>query len=191
MTDPPDRELMARVAGGDRDAFSILMRRHEDMVFAVCLRVLGDREAALDVTQEVFLTVFRKADRYRGDAAVTTWLYRVAMNACYDQLRKRRRRPVEPLPEHHDPADTTADAAFTSVELRPAVEQALAGIPPDFRSAVVLSDIHGLGIAEIAGILGVAEGTVKSRVFRGRRLLAASLGNLREGSRHQRDDDGA
>lgn len=191
MTDPPDRELMARVAGGDRSAFTTLMRRHEDLVFAVCLRVLGDREAALDVTQDVFLTVFRKADRYRGDAAVTTWLYRVAMNACYDHLRKRRRRPAEPLPEHHDPADATADAAFTSVELRPSVEAALAGIPADFRAAVVLSDIHGLGIAEIAGILGVAEGTVKSRVFRGRRLLAGALGNLREGSRHQRDDDGA
>lgn len=183
-----DHELIARTAAGDRDAFAELMRRHEDMVFAVCLRIMTNREAALDAVQETFITLFRKADRFRGDSSVSTWLYRVATNTCLDQLRKQRRRAADPLPEHHDPADVAASDPFSSVELRPSIEAALAGIPEDFRAAVVLSDIHGLGMDEISGILDVPVGTVKSRIHRGRRQLAEVLGNLREGSERRRDE---
>ncbi len=183
-----DRELIGRTAAGDRDAFAELMRRHEDMVFAVCLRIMTNREAALDAVQETFITLFRKADRYRGDAAVSTWLYRVATNTCLDQLRKQRRRAADPLPEHHDPADAAASDPFTSVELRPSIERALATLPEEYRAAVVLSDVHGLGMDEISEILEVPVGTVKSRVFRGRRRLAETLGNLREGSGRRSDE---
>jgi RNA polymerase sigma-70 factor, ECF subfamily len=180
MTGASDVELIELVAGGQASALDELMRRHEDLVFAVCMRLMGSREAALDATQETFLTVFRKADRYRAEAAFTTWLYRVATNTCFDLLRKAKRRRTEPIPEHHDPVDVTTVDPFTSVELRPTIEAALLSIPEDYRAAVVLSDIHGLGIAEISDALEIPAGTVKSRVFRGRRLLAEMLGNIYE-----------
>lgn len=184
-----DRDLMARAATGDRAAFTELMDRHEDMVFAVAMRMMRDREAAFDATQETFLTLFRKADRYSGDSAVSTWLYRVAINTCLDMLRKQKRRRAEALPEHHDEPDLAAGQPFQAVEVRSDIEAALSAIPEDFRAAVVLSDVHGLSIAEIGDILGVPPGTVKSRVFRGRRLLAEKLGNLVDQPRRQRTDD--
>lgn len=190
MNEPDrDRDLMARAAAGDRGAFTELMDRHEDMVFAVAMRLMRDREAAFDATQETFLTLFRKADRYSGESAVSTWLYRVATNTCLDLLRKQKRRRAEALPEHHDEADPSAREPFEAVEVRGDIEAALASIPVDFRAAVVLSDVHGLSIAEMAEILDVAPGTVKSRVFRGRRLLADKLGNLVDQPRRQRTDD--
>ena len=175
-----DEALAERTGKGDRDAFAELMRRHEEMVFAVCLRTMGDREAAMDAAQETFTTVWRKADRFRGESAFSTWLYRVAVNTCYDLHRKAARRAADPLPETHDPVDRSAEDPFTSVELRPAIESAVASLPDEFRVAVVLSDIEGLPLAQVAEILEVPTGTVKSRVFRGRRHLAEVLGNLRE-----------
>jgi len=180
VTSPTDVELIQRVASGDSDAFDELMRRHEQMVFAVCLRIMGSRDTALDAVQDTFLTVFRKADRFRAEAAFTTWLYRVATNTCFDLLRKAKRRRTEPLPEHHDPVDVHTVDDLESVELRPSIEEALQAITPDYRAAVVLSDIHGLGIEEISETLEIPAGTVKSRVFRGRRQLAEILGNIRE-----------
>lgn len=190
MTDG-HRELMARVAEGDREAFSELMADTEDMVFAVCLRVMRDREAARDATQETFVKVFRKADRYKGDAAVTTWMYRVAVNTCYDMLRKAKRRAFDPLPDHVDPADHQAQDPFTSVDLHGPVADTLAALPDEFRMAVILSDVEGLALAEVADILEVPVGTVKSRIFRGRKLLARELGNLMEGSVRPRGDGDA
>lgn len=190
MNEPDrDRDLMARAATGDRGAFTELMDRHEDMVFAVAMRMMRDRELAFDATQETFLTLFRKADRYSGDSAVSTWLYRVATNTCLDMLRKQKRRHADALPEHHDEPDPHAAEPFSAVEVRPDIEAALATLPDDFRAAVVLSDIHGLSIAEIGEILEVPAGTVKSRVFRGRRQLAEKLGNLMDRSERQRTDD--
>ena len=174
-----DTALIERYLRGDVSAFNDLMRSHEDRVFAICLRMLRDREAALDATQETFITVFRKVDRFSGHSAFSTWLYRVAVNTCYDQARRRGRRPTEPLPEDGGPADEGTATALDSAELRPDLERALAGLPPDFRAAVVLCDAEGLALQTAAEILGVPVGTVKSRVFRGRRLLAEALGNLR------------
>lgn len=172
-----DAELLLRVLDGDHAAFDQIMRNHEDRVFSVCLRIMGNREQALDATQETFLTSFRKADQFKGNAALGTWIYRIAVNTCYDQLRKQKRRRTDPIPDYLDPADHSAEDAVESAGLRPEIEQALAAIPQDFRSAVILSDIEGMGLPEIAEVLGVPLGTVKSRVFRGRRLLARELGN--------------
>ena len=178
MTSPgTDSELIARVVSGDRDAFNELMRTHEDRVFSVCLRIMGDREKALDATQETFLTLFRKAGQFKGESALGTWIYRIAVNTCYDQLRKAKRRPSEHLPDHVDPSDPSAEDAMESAALRPDIEEALDALPPEFRSAVVLSDLEGLSMPETASALGIPIGTVKSRVFRGRRLLAKKLGN--------------
>lgn len=172
-----DAELLARVLDGDHDAFNQIMRNHEDRVFSVCLRIMGSRDQALDATQETFLTTFRKADQFKGNSALGTWIYRIAVNTCYDQLRKQKRRKTDPIPDHMDPADFSAQDAVDSAAVRPEIQQALAAIPEDFRAAVILSDIEGLGLPDVAEVLGVPVGTVKSRVFRGRRLLAAELGN--------------
>ncbi|HSJ84263.1 MAG TPA: sigma-70 family RNA polymerase sigma factor [Acidimicrobiia bacterium] len=178
MTRPGNEaELLTRVVSGDRAAFDAIMRLHEDRVFSVCLRVLRDREGALDATQDTFLTVFRKANQFQGRSALGTWIYRIAVNTCYDHLRRSGRRPTQPLPEHVDPSDPSAEEAIDSAALRPEIESALALIPTDFRDAVILSDLEGLTMPEAAEVLGVPIGTVKSRVFRGRRLLAELLGN--------------
>ena len=180
MTAPAhDAQLLARVVEGDHDAFNEIMRIHENRVFSVCLRIMGDREKALDATQETFLTAFRKAHQFKGNAAVGTWIYRIAVNTCYDQLRKQKRRPSEPMPDYLDPADHKAQDAVESAGVRPELREALDSLPPEFRAAVVLSDVEGMSLPDAAEVLGVPVGTVKSRVFRGRRLLAKHLGNQR------------
>ena len=183
-----DIDLLNRYLKGDVAAFDELVRAHEDRVMGICLRMMRDRDAALDAVQETFLTVFRKADRYQAKAAFSTWLYRVAVNTCYDQLRKAKRRRTEPLPETTDPADPRSADPIEAVELRPEIERALQQVPTDFRAAVVLVDLEGLALEQAAQILDVPIGTVKSRVFRGRKILAESLGNLRAGSGHPRDE---
>lgn len=172
-----DAELLARVVDGDHEAFNDIMRQHEDRVFSVCLRIMGNRDQALDATQETFLTTFRKAEQFKGDSALGTWIYRIAVNTCYDLLRKQKRKRTDPIPEHLDPADHSAEDAVESAALRPELQNALASLPADFRAAVVLSDIEGMGLPDVAEVLDIPVGTVKSRVFRGRRLLAKELGN--------------
>lgn len=186
-----DLALIERFVGGDRSAFDAIVRAHEDRVFSICMRIMANREAALDATQETFLTLFRKADRFTGKAAFSTWLYRVAVNTCYDQLRKEKRRRADRLPEHLDPVDRAAGDGFASAELRPELEHALSRIPDEFRSAVILSDLEDLPISEIAEILRIPPGTAKSRIFRGRRLLADILRNQNDASRRPRDDQDA
>jgi RNA polymerase sigma-70 factor (ECF subfamily) len=190
MTDrlSQDRELIRRYLKGDVDAFDELMRFHEDRVFAICLRMMQDRDAALDATQDVFLTVFRKADRYKEQAAFSTWLYRVAVNTCYDHLRRRKRKRTESMPEYLDPSDPRSGDEFNAVELRPDIETALAGLTPEFRAAVVLVDLDGMSLEGAADTLDIPIGTVKSRVFRARKLLAQELGNLGPGSEHLREE---
>jgi RNA polymerase sigma-70 factor (ECF subfamily) len=183
-----DIELLDRFRSGDNAAFDELVRAHEDRVFGICLRMMRDRDAALDAAQETFVAVFRKSDRYQAKAAFSTWLYRVAVNTCYDQLRKQRRRRAEPLPETLDPADPLGGDEFIAAELRPDIETALTAVPIEFRAAVVLVDLEGLALETAAEILDVPVGTIKSRVFRGRKLLAGSLGNLRGESQHQKDE---
>ena len=176
-----DEELVRGYLQGDKEAFSTLVKRHETRVYNVCLRILGNREDARDATQEAFLTALRKLSQFRGDAAFTTWLHRVAVNACYDALRKRKRQPmlhlatdddhqreVEPGPPVPDPADALAAGID--------VARALAQVPEDYRVALVLADVRDLPYEEIARVLNVPLGTVKSRVHRGRIALARALG---------------
>ena len=190
MTDraDTDSELIRRYLAGDVDAFESLMAAHEQRVFSICLRMMRDRDAALDATQETFLTVLRKADRYKEQAAFSTWLYRVTVNTCYDQLRRAKRRRSEPMPEHLDPHDPKSGDEISAVELRPEIERALGSIQPEFRAAVVLVDLEGMSLEGAADTLGVPVGTVKSRVFRARRRLAEELGNFRPPSKHPTEE---
>lgn len=190
MTDrvAEDRALIRRYLTGDVAAFDELMRIHEDRVFAICMRMMTDRDAALDATQDVFLTVFRKADRYKEQAAFSTWLYRVAMNTCYDHLRRQKRKRTESMPEHFDPSDPRGGDEMNAVELRPDIENALSNLSDDFRAAIVLVDLEGMSLGGAADTLEVPVGTVKSRVFRARKLLAKELGNLAPGSGHLREE---
>ena len=186
-----DVALIEQYLAGDVGAFDSLMRAHEDRVFSICLRMLRDREAALDAVQETFITVFRKADRFAGRSAFSTWLYRVAVNTCYDVARRTRRKNTDALPEGFDPSDPAAADGYESADIRPEIEAALAALPAEFRAAVVLADLEGLALETVAEAIGVPIGTVKSRVFRGRRLLAESLGNLRAGSESQSGETNA
>ncbi len=192
MTDRADRdiELIDQYLEGDVAAFSELVAAHEDRVFAICLRMLRSREAALDATQDTFLTVFRKADRYKAQAAFSTWLYRVTVNTCYDHLRREKRKRADQLPDSYDPVDVQATDPFNAVEVRPDIEEALAALSVEFRSAVVLVDLQGMSLEQASDTLEVPTGTIKSRLFRARRQLAQSLGNLRPPGEHQRGDHG-
>lgn len=172
-----DAALIARCLDGDRRAFDELLSAHQDHVFGICLRTLHDREAALDATQDTFVTVFRKLDRFDGRSKFSTWLYRVAVNTCYDRLRSEKRHATVPMADQHEPSDPLAEEAVEAAGLRPELQEALDAIPDEFRAAVVLVDVHGFGTEDAAEVLGVARGTIKSRVFRGRRLLAEALGN--------------
>jgi RNA polymerase sigma-70 factor (ECF subfamily) len=183
-----DRELIRRYLAGDVDAFETLMQAHENRVFSICLRMLRNRDAALDATQDTFLTVFRKADRYKEQAAFSTWLYRVTVNTCYDHLRREKRKRTEPMPEHFDPDDPRSADPLRAVELRPDIEEALASIPPEFRAATILVDLAGMSLEGAADTLEIPIGTVKSRVFRARRLLAEELGNLGPPKKHLREE---
>lgn len=177
----PDKELLRRHAEGDPDAFSELVHRHRDRMWAVALRTLGDQEEAADALQEAFLSAYRAAGRFRGDAAVTTWLHRIVVNACLDRLRRRSIRPVVPMGD-----DATLDSVApnktdptSAHELSLDVSHALQRIPFEQRAALVLVDMMGYAVDDAAKVLEVPPGTIKSRCARGRARLAPLLGHLR------------
>ena len=173
--DAPDRELVQRAVDGDRFAFALLVRRHERRVYNLAYRMLGREEDARDATQDAFLQAMRKLASFRGDAAFSTWMHRVTVNACYDILRRRKREPQHELPEDLDSGPRHADHAETTA-LSIDVQRALREVPFEFRAPLVLHDVQDLPYDEIAKVLGVPVGTVKSRIHRGRVALAAALG---------------
>jgi RNA polymerase sigma-70 factor (ECF subfamily) len=190
--EPDDRGLVAAHLAGDPDAFGALFARHRDRLWAVALRTTGDPEEAADALQDALVAAFRRLDSYRGDAAVTTWLHRIVVNACLDRMRRRKVRRADPLPddldEHADrgsPATAStldpADVA-TDHERRDLVLAALATLPAEQRAALVLVDMEGYSVEETAAILDCAPGTVKSRCARGRARLAPVLAGLAPGN---------
>jgi RNA polymerase sigma-70 factor, ECF subfamily len=153
-----------------------LLRAHHDRIYAVCRRVAGNDADAADATQEALLAIVRGLARFDGRAAFTTWSYRVATNACLDELRRRRRRPAPTdLQEHTATAPDPGLAVDATVTDRMVLDDALAQLPEEFRVPVVLRDVGGLDYAEIAETLAIPPGTVRSRISRGRRALARVL----------------
>ena len=170
----PDRDLLSAHCAGDPDAFGELFRRHRDRMWAVALRTTADPEMAADAVQEAFIAAFRGAGSFRGEAAVTTWLHRIVVNACLDRLR--RSKPVVPLPEADLRLLADTHDHHHSVDVRLDIQAALDQLPETQRMALILVDMHGLSIAEAASIQNVAEGTIKSRCSRGRAAMVPLLG---------------
>jgi RNA polymerase sigma-70 factor (ECF subfamily) len=176
VEDASDSQLVAAARDGDRDSLDRLLRRHVDMIHAVCARITGNPADAADAAQEALIAIVRGLPRFDERASVRTWMYRVATNACLDELRRRGRRPVTAVTETFDRAGDGPglDAGVTD---RLTIDAALARIPEEFRVAVVLRDVQGMDYAQIADVLDVPLGTVRSRIARGRAPLAALLGD--------------
>jgi len=177
-----DASLAAAAAAGDRPALETLLERYADRVHAICRRIVAHPEDALDATQEALIAIARGIGRFDGRSAFTTWLYRVATNAALDELRRRSRRPVP----WDAPLDLASPSGEGAVDARLDVDRALAEVPEEFRAAVVLRDLADLDYPEIAAVLGVPLGTVKSRIARGRRALRNALGNQSAPSERRR-----
>jgi RNA polymerase sigma-70 factor (ECF subfamily) len=180
---PTDAELIHDAKRGRSAAFGLLVERHQDRVYGLCLRLMGDPEDARDAAQEAFVQAFRGIEKFRGDAAFSTWMYRIAVNSCHSLRRRRgpstipldpgqdgreepsRRATRAPAPDHSTDTASTMDLAA-----------ALTEVPEELRAALVLADVEDVPYARISEILGVPLGTVKSRVHRGRVALGRALG---------------
>jgi RNA polymerase sigma-70 factor (ECF subfamily) len=170
-----DARLAAAAARGDRRSLDRLLERHVDRVYGICLRVLANREDALDATQEALFAISRRINTFDGRSQFTTWVYRVASNAAIDEARRRGRRP---RPDEMDRERASTEPPLDAqVADRLDIDAALGSIPIEFRAAVALRDLAGLDYAEIARVLDVPPGTVRSRIARGRAALAERLGN--------------
>ena len=188
--EPSDASLLRRHADGDPEAFGVLFKRHSGRLWAVALRITCDPDDAADALQDAMISAFRRAGDFRGESAVTTWLHRIVVNASLDLLRRRSARSVgwsgdpDDLPVL-EPQQGTDSASGT--ESRLDVDAALRTLPPPQRAALVLVDMLGYSVADASRILGVSEGTVKSRCARGRMKLLPHLSHLRSDYSRERN----
>lgn len=187
-TDTPDLDLIARARQGDLSAFNVLVERYQTSVFNLCLRLLGAPAPAEDAAQEAFISAYRSLGRFRG-GSFRAWLFRIAANACYDELRRRKARPATSLDWRNtederpiEPPDTapSMEERAATAELHRALEDALAQLPHEQRLAIVLCDVQGFDYAEIAETMRVSLGTVKSRISRARSRLRTIILEQRE-----------
>jgi RNA polymerase sigma-70 factor, ECF subfamily len=176
LLNEPDVVLVAAAQRGERDAMNALLERHYDRISSTCKRVMTDQADASDATQEALMAITRGISRFDGTSSFTTWAYRVATNAALDELRRKGRRPVpnEDIALHHDRRVDTP-TPFADIDSTTDLGRALAKLPVEFRAPLVLRDVSGLDYAEIAEILGIPGGTVRSRIARARAALAPLL----------------
>ena len=178
-----DEELVARSIGGDNDSFNELILRWERPIYALAYRTIGREEDARDVCQETFLRAFRGLPGFRGQAKFSSWLYRIALNLCRDWVRREVRTPVVQAPEDVDLMDLAVQAEPSeSIEdlvarkdVTRAVERAMALLPEEQRTAIVLKEYHGLTFQEIADLVGCPLSTVKTRLYQGLVVLRREL----------------
>ncbi len=181
-----DEILLRKAKQGDPDAFGRLMEPLEQRVWRICWHYTGDREAASDCGQETMIRVWRSLDTWRGDNAFESWVYRIAANCCLDWLRKKKRDRSESMDalrdQGFDPADKApgTEARVLAADERRRLREAIAALPEEQREALVLTQLEGVSYAEAAGITGVSEGTVKSRINRAREKLKELLAEERE-----------
>ena len=179
-----DEELVARSMGGDLDSFNQLVVRWERPIYALAYRVIGREEDARDVAQETFLRAFRALSGFKGQAKFSSWLYRITLNLCRDWIRRERRTPVAQAPEGVDlielageaqPSESVEDLVSRR-ELSRVVARAMAALPEDQRTAIILKEYHGLTFQEIADLLDCPLSTVKTRLYQGLTVLRKHLG---------------
>jgi RNA polymerase sigma-70 factor (ECF subfamily) len=178
-----DEELVSRSRGGDVDSFNQLILRWERPIYALAYRVIGREEDARDVCQETFLRAFRALPGFKGQAKFSSWLYRIALNLCRDWIRRQRRAPLVQVPEGVDPADLAAEREPTESiedlvsrrELSAIVEEAMALLPDEQRTAIILKEYHGMTFQEIADLQGCPLSTVKTRLYQGLSVLRRHL----------------
>jgi RNA polymerase sigma-70 factor (ECF subfamily) len=183
MTTATDEELVTRAQGGDVDSFNQLILRWERPIYALAYRVIGREEDARDVSQEAFLRAFRALPAFKGQAKFSSWLYRIALNLCRDWIRKQRRAPVQQIPEGVDPVEMASqDGPAESIEelvarkeLSEVVSEAMARLPEEQRTAIILKEYHGMTFQEIADLQGCPLSTVKTRLYQGLTVLRRHL----------------
>jgi RNA polymerase sigma-70 factor (ECF subfamily) len=180
-----DEELVARSRGGDADSFNQLILRWERPIYALAYRVIGREEDARDVCQETFLRAFRALPGFKGQAKFSSWLYRIALNLCRDWIRRQRRAPTVQMPEGVDPVEMASETGpVESIEtlverreLSAVVEEAMALLPDEQRTAIILKEYHGMTFQEIADLQGCPLSTVKTRLYQGLTVLRRHLEN--------------
>ena len=178
-----DDELVAKSIGGDAESFNQLIHRWERPIYALAYRVIGREEDARDVTQETFLRAFRALPGFKGQAKFSSWLYRIALNLCRDWIRRQRRAPVMQMPEGVDPGELAAERGpvesieelVARRELSAVVEEAMALLPEEQRTAIILKEYHGMTFQEIAEMQGCPLSTVKTRLYQGLTVLRRHL----------------
>ncbi len=187
---PSERVLLSRLRRGEPEAFELLVRQHQDRVFDFCVRMVGDREEANDLVQEIFVSVHQNLGRFREDAKLSTWIFRISKNQCINRLKYLKRRGRGRSDEYEEVGEDALsgalgaaplpDAALESARERARVQWAISQLEPDARMLVALRDIEGMSYEEIIEITELPEGTVKSRLHRAREKLADLLGRLEE-----------
>ena len=178
-----DEDLVARSRGGDLESFNQLILRWERPIYAFAYRVIGREEDARDVCQDTFLRAFRSLPGFRGQAKFSSWLYQIAMNLCRDWMRRQRRAPMVQLAEGADPAELAAEGGpvesiedlVARRELSAVVEEAMALLPEEQRTAIVLKEYHGMTFQEIATLQGCPLSTVKTRLYQGLSVVRRHL----------------
>jgi len=186
-----DAVLVERIRSGDRYAFNLLVWKWEKPIYNLALRVLGSEEDAAEVCQEVFIKAYMHIHEFRGDARFSTWLYRIAINCCHNHLRRRhRQRKLQvQAPDVEGATAPDAEAVIHQTQLVDRIHRALQALPEDQRLVVELRVMHELSVEEVARIMGIPEGTVKSRLYYAvKRLRELLQPLLREGGKHSAED---
>ena len=183
-----DKKLVKRVQKGDKGAFDLLVLKYQHKIVNLVMRYVRDPELALDITQEAFIKAYRALPRFRGDSAFYTWMYRIAVNTAKNHLAAQRRRPMDVELDLQDPEQydlhamlketDTPEGVTLGNELRETVERAIAALPEDLRTAIILRELEGMSYEEIAQTMECPVGTVRSRIFRARDAIAKKIGPL-------------
>ncbi|MEJ2298258.1 MAG: RNA polymerase sigma factor RpoE [Woeseiaceae bacterium] len=183
-----DSKLVKRVQKGDKGAFDLLVLKYQHKIVNLVMRYVRDPELALDITQEAFIKAYRALPRFRGDSAFYTWMYRIAVNTAKNHLAAQRRRPLDVELDLQDPEQydlhaklretDTPEGVTLGKDLKETVERAIASLPEDLRTAIILRELEGMSYEEIAQTMECPVGTVRSRIFRARDAIAKKVGPL-------------
>ena len=183
-----DQKLVVKVQKGDKKAFDVLVLKYQHKIVNLIMRYVRDPELALDIAQEAFIKAYRALPRFRGDSAFYTWMYRIAVNTAKNHLAAQRRRPANVELDLQDPEQydlhaklketDTPEGITLSNELRETVERAIAALPEDLRTAIILRELEGMSYEEIAQTMECPVGTVRSRIFRARDAIGKKVGSM-------------